>query len=129
MKWNPFQPSVEFHIETSHLFCRAKQMTGFYMKHKNGLKWVKNKTLLVRTGRNSFRWPKSLYSQENIFSDHKIVLSPSWPVHFRKLRYHKTFWGTTKKCENKIWVNFSLRPGFGREGSKTCSKATIKAQE
>ena len=79
MKWNPFQPSVEFHIETSHLFCRAKQMTGFYMKHKNGLKWAKNKTLLVRTGRNSFRWPKSLCSQENIFSDHKIVLTLPGP--------------------------------------------------
>ena len=26
---NPFQRSVEFHIETSHLFCSAKQITGF----------------------------------------------------------------------------------------------------
>ena len=38
---NPFQPSFVFHIETSHLFCRAKQMTGFYMKRKTGLKWIK----------------------------------------------------------------------------------------
>ena len=37
---NPFQPSVAFHIETSHLFCRAKQITGFYMKCNTGLKWV-----------------------------------------------------------------------------------------
>ena len=29
---NPFQPSVAFPIETSQLFCSAKQMTGFYMK-------------------------------------------------------------------------------------------------
>ena len=36
----PFQPSVAFHIETSHLFCSAKQMTGFYMKHNTGLKWA-----------------------------------------------------------------------------------------
>ena len=36
----PFQPSVAFHIETSHLFCRAKQMTGFYVKRNYGLKWV-----------------------------------------------------------------------------------------
>ena len=35
---NPSQPSVEFHIETSHLFCRAKQMTCFYMKRNTGLK-------------------------------------------------------------------------------------------
>ena len=37
---NPFQPSVMFHIETSHLFCRAKQMSGFYMKRNTGLKWA-----------------------------------------------------------------------------------------
>ena len=38
---NSFQPSVAFHIETSHLFCRAKQVTGFYMIRSTGLKWVK----------------------------------------------------------------------------------------
>ena len=27
-------------MESSHLFCRAKQMTGFYMKRNTGLKWV-----------------------------------------------------------------------------------------
>ena len=39
---NPFQPSVAFHIETSHLFCKtnAKQMSGFYVKRNTGLKWV-----------------------------------------------------------------------------------------
>ena len=37
----PFQPSVTFHTETSPLFCRAKQMTGFYMKRNTGPKWVK----------------------------------------------------------------------------------------
>ena len=39
--FNPFQPSVAFHIETSHLICCANQMTGFYMKRNTGLKWVK----------------------------------------------------------------------------------------
>ena len=46
---NPFQPSVAFHIETSHWICNANhwicnanQMTGFYMKCSTGLKWVKN---------------------------------------------------------------------------------------
>ena len=33
--FNPFQPSVTFHIETS-----PNQMTGFYMKCNNGLKCV-----------------------------------------------------------------------------------------
>ena len=34
------QPIVVFHIETSHLFCRVKQVTGFYMICNTGLKWV-----------------------------------------------------------------------------------------
>ena len=36
----PFQPTVVFHIETSHLFCSAKYMTDFYVKRSNGLKWI-----------------------------------------------------------------------------------------
>ena len=36
---NPLEPSVAFHIETSHFIDNAKQMTGFYMKCNNGLKW------------------------------------------------------------------------------------------
>ena len=38
----PFQASVAFHIETSHLICIANQMTGFYMKRNAELKWVKD---------------------------------------------------------------------------------------
>ena len=38
LPFDSFQPSVVFHIETSHLFCSAKQMTGFYMKHNTWLK-------------------------------------------------------------------------------------------
>lgn len=34
-----FQSSVAFYIETSHLFCFANQITGFYLKRSNGLKW------------------------------------------------------------------------------------------
>ena len=37
---NQFQPSVGFHIETSHLKCTSNQMTGFYMKCNTWLKWV-----------------------------------------------------------------------------------------
>ena len=37
---NPFHSSVPFHIETSHLFCRSKQMTGFYMKCNFGWQGV-----------------------------------------------------------------------------------------
>ena len=38
--FNPFQPSVAFHIETSHLICIANQMTGSYMECNTGLEWV-----------------------------------------------------------------------------------------
>ena len=34
---NLFQPSVAFHIETSHLFCFAKHITGFYMERNTGM--------------------------------------------------------------------------------------------
>ena len=39
--FNLFQPNVAFYKETSHLICRAKGMTGSYMKSHTGLKWVK----------------------------------------------------------------------------------------
>ena len=39
---NQFHSSVAFHIETSHLICTVNQMSGWYMKCKIGLKWVKN---------------------------------------------------------------------------------------
>ena len=39
--FNLFWSSFAFHIETSHLFCRAKQMAGFYMKFSTVRKWVK----------------------------------------------------------------------------------------
>ena len=38
--FNLSQPSVAFHIETSHLIYTANQMTGFYMKCNSGFKWV-----------------------------------------------------------------------------------------
>ena len=37
---SPFQPSIAFHIETSHLFWKTKQLTGFYMKRNTGMKLV-----------------------------------------------------------------------------------------
>ena len=44
-KWfNPFQPSFALHIETSHFICRAKQMTGFYIKRIIRLHWVNTLT-------------------------------------------------------------------------------------
>ena len=38
---NPFQPSVAFHIETSHLNCITNQKAGFYMNCITGLELVK----------------------------------------------------------------------------------------
>ena len=39
-KFNPFQLSIVFHTETSHLSYTVNQITGFYMKCNTGLKWV-----------------------------------------------------------------------------------------
>ena len=39
--FNPFQPRVAFHIETSHLISSAKKMSVFYMKLNTEIKWVK----------------------------------------------------------------------------------------
>ena len=39
-RFNPFKPNVGFHIESSPLFCSAKQITGFQMKSNTGLKQV-----------------------------------------------------------------------------------------
>ena len=38
--FHPLQSSVAFHIETSHLICISKQMTGFHMKRNTGLMWL-----------------------------------------------------------------------------------------
>ena len=38
---NPVQLSFAFHIETSHLFCSAKQLTGYYMKWNTEKKNIK----------------------------------------------------------------------------------------
>ena len=40
--FNPIQPSVAFHIETSHLICGVNQTTGFHLKCNTGLKWSSN---------------------------------------------------------------------------------------
>ena len=57
---------VLFHIKTSHLFCSAKQMTGFYMKHNTGLKWVKNSWTLSMNSK--------LFRGNNFFVSLKLSL-------------------------------------------------------
>ena len=98
-------PCVVFHIETSHLFCRAKQMTGSYMKRNTGLKLVKvvsttfvlvyflsiNKST-CQTGKNVFffHFKSSFRSRENqilefyIFKFHDVIkcLSIKQEIHF-----------------------------------------------
>ena len=51
---NPFQPGVAFDIETSHLFCSSKQMTGSYMKHNTRLEWVKGPVCIF--SEETFHW-------------------------------------------------------------------------
>ena len=78
--FNPFQASVAFHIETSHLFCRAKQITGFHVKRNTGLKWlnkfIRGSSITIFTVKNSRKrggyfltfWPWVLiYFQAGIY--------------------------------------------------------------
>ena len=37
---SPFQSSVTFYVETSHLFCTAKQITCLYMNRSTVMRWV-----------------------------------------------------------------------------------------
>ena len=43
VQFKTLQPSVAFHKECSHLYCRAEQLTGFYRKLNTGLKKVKKR--------------------------------------------------------------------------------------
>ena len=38
---NPFQSIIAFHIGNSLVISSANEITGFYLKFNNGLKWVK----------------------------------------------------------------------------------------
>lgn len=40
---NPFHSRLALHIKTSQLIYIANQITGFFMKCKTGLNWVKTK--------------------------------------------------------------------------------------
>ena len=65
ISFNPFQPSVAFHIETSHLFCSGKQMTDFYIKRNNGLKLIK--MLIMCLHCKSYALPQRKKSLERIW--------------------------------------------------------------
>ena len=51
---NLFQPSVTFHVDTSHLIRNENQMTGSYMEYNTGLKWVKLLCFEIRKPTNMF---------------------------------------------------------------------------
>ena len=60
-----------FQIETSHSFCWAKQLTGFYIKCNTGVKWV-NLTMIC---------PSKYSCQNHVFSFFKQKLwwyQPNW---------------------------------------------------
>ena len=63
---NPFQSSVAFHTETSHLIGKANQITGFSMKWNTGLKWVNLETFL---------WKHILLVKVVIYTNPKYLVS------------------------------------------------------
>ena len=40
IQYNPFQTSIAFRVETSHLVCSENELTGFYIECNTGQKWV-----------------------------------------------------------------------------------------
>ena len=44
---NLFPPCVAFYIKTSHIICKTKYMTGFYIKCNTVLKWLKTNIFTV----------------------------------------------------------------------------------
>ena len=72
-KINPFQPSVAFHVETSHLFSSAKQMPGFHMERSTGQKWFKGTAHFNLLMYNVPKWSDTLKkSCSNISSDFSV---------------------------------------------------------
>ena len=76
--FNPFQPSIAFHIETSDLLCFAKQKIGFYMKCNTDLKyfnafqystinWKKTSGGVCRCFSKKVFFKISQYSQVTVF--------------------------------------------------------------
>ena len=62
------QPSIAFHIESSHLFCCAKQVTGFYMKRNTGMKWV-NSRIGLNGHISSRNWGVFYFWQNKVYID------------------------------------------------------------
>ena len=60
--------SVALHIEyrDQYLFCRAKRMTGFYMKRNTGLKWSNPELTLESPSTTFFLLPLSRFQ---VFAD------------------------------------------------------------
>ena len=82
---NPFQHSDVFHIQTGYLFCRSKQITGFYMKCSTIIKSVKcNKRL---------KWVKLLNTINASVEFVWICCSLRWMVfHWKWLRKIYELW-------------------------------------
>ena len=48
MLLNPFQPSIAFHVETSHIFYSANEITNSYVKCNTGVNWVEKNKFRVK---------------------------------------------------------------------------------
>ena len=80
--------SIAFYIETSHLFCFAKQMTGFYMKRNTGLKWVKSNLQVKSLQHQGCTWMKQRMCQDKtrlqqLLQTLVLNFSISWSMNHR----------------------------------------------
>ena len=112
---NPFQPVVAFHIETSHLFCSARQMTSFYMKRNTGRKWVNN-SVFPTSNKTKTVDPisfKFYFASKNISKASLQCFRQCYGdcldavVFFEVLQKPWHFWGVAKWCK-KLTTYFSF---------------------
>ena len=112
---NPFQPIVAFHIETSHLFCSARQMASFYMKRNTGLKWVNNSVFPTsnKTKTVDLILFKFYFASKNISKASLQCFRQCYGdcldavVFFEVLQKPRHFWGVAKWCK-KLRTYFSF---------------------
>ena len=72
--------SVAFYIETRHLLCRPKQVTGFYMKRNTRLKWVKFVLTSLLLTSNAFN------TTFNVSNYCILFITFGWPFRLQKFQ-------------------------------------------
>ena len=128
---DPFQPSVAFQIETSHLFRSANQMTGVHMKCNTGLKWVKvefiylneislfkYKTLKLFQAEITRKMAKAVRSTSSCYQTHlydRKIARESENGYFVAFLKEKSKMSKKRKMCQKNYVKINTKNSFNME--------------